>query len=369
MHVLQVAWEYPPRLFGGLGRHVEGLTAGLAAAGHRVTVLTPPHDGAEVAPPGVTVLRAAPPPAELPADRWLAATLDANAAMAERALTSPIAPDVLHVHDWMAGHAARVLAPALGVPVVATIHATERGRHMGHLPPGFSAWIDAQERALVALADRVVVCAGHMAEHVTAHLCADPARTTVIPNGVDPASWQRAAPRPAGRLPRVVFAGRLEHEKGVHVLLAATRGLPCQVVIAGRGSQGPQLRRTAPPGVRFEGHLDQPQLAALLRSAAVAVVPSLYEPFGLAAVEAMAAGAPLVASDVDGLAEVVTRGSGLLVPPDDPLALRAAIRRVLEEPSLAGRLRRAGAARAAELSWTAAAEAHAAVYAEVVPTG
>lgn len=366
MHVLQVAWEYPPRLFGGLGRHVEGLTAELAAADHRVTVLTPSHDGPEVAPPGVSVLRAAPPRAELPADRWLAATLDAGVAMAERALTTPIAPDVLHVHDWMAGHAARVLAPALGIPVVATIHATERGRHMGHLPPGFSAWIDAQERALVALADRVVVCAAHMVDHVATHLGADPARTTVIRNGVALAPWRSVTPRSAGRLPRVVFAGRLEHEKGVHVLLAAAKGLPCEVVIAGRGSQGPQLRRTAPPGVRFDGHLDQPQLAALLRSAAVAVIPSLYEPFGLAALEAMAAGTPLVASDVDGLAEVVTGGSGLLVPPGDPIALSAAIRRVLEEPSLAGRLRRAGTDRAAELSWATAAASHAAVYADVV---
>ncbi|WP_341251498.1 glycogen/starch synthase, partial [Euzebya pacifica] len=127
MRVLQVAWEYPPRLFGGLGRHVEGLSAALAADGVDVTVLTPASSEPDPPVPGrLRVLRAAAPSEPLPDDRWLADVLDANIAMAERALASDVAVDVLHVHDWMAGHAARVLAPAMGVPVVATVHATER---------------------------------------------------------------------------------------------------------------------------------------------------------------------------------------------------------------------------------------------------
>lgn len=359
MRVLQVAWEYPPRLFGGLGRHVEGLSAALAAGGVDVTVLTPAW--AEAEPPaasGVRVLRAAAPPEPLPDDRWLAEVLDANVAMAERALTSGVAVDVLHVHDWMAGHAARVLAPAMGVPVVATIHATERGRHQGHLPPGFSAWIDAQERALVDLADRVVVCSTPMVEAATTWLGAPTA--DVVPNGVDPARWR--PPRVQRRHDRVVFAGRLEYEKGVQVLMTATDGLPLDVRIAGRGSYGPALRRDAHDGVRFEGHLPQPALARLLASAAIVVVPSLYEPFGLAALEAMAAGTPVVVSDVGGLRDLVPDGVGLRVPPDDPVALRTALRRLLTDRALRERLSRAGLSRAEALSWPATARRYRDIY-------
>jgi glycogen(starch) synthase len=363
VHVLHVAWEHPPRLFGGLGRHVEGLTGALADAGVEVTVLTPEWDGPEApARSGLRVLRADPPAAELPPERWIAEVLDANARMAERALRAGVAADVLHVHDWMAGHAARVLAPALGTPVVLTVHATERGRHQGHLPPGPSAWIDAQERSLAALADHVVVCADHMRRHVVEHLGVRPDRTAVIPNAVDVAAWADGPVRPAGALPRVVVAARLEHEKGVHVLLDATEGMRCEVVVAGRGSQGPALRRRRRPGVRFDGHLEQADLAALLRSAAVAVVPSLYEPFGLAALEAMAAGVPVVASRTGGLVDVVEPGSGLLVEPGDVAALRRALRRVLGDPVLAADLAAGGRARAAAMTWRGAAAAHEPVY-------
>ncbi len=369
MRVLHLSWEYPPRLYGGLGRHVEGLGRALAASGTAVTVVTPElRRGAETpAVPGLTVLRTPLPAADLPEDRWLAATLDANVRMAEVVLRQVPASgvDVLHVHDWMVGHAARVLAPVLGVPVVATVHATERGRHQGHLPPGFSAWIDAQERALVGLADRVVVCATHMAEHVVRWLDAAPAGVQVIPNGVDVDVWRAGPTAPSGPLPRVVFAGRLEYEKGVHVLLRATAGMRCEVVVAGEGTHSGQLHQQAGRDVRFVGHLDQPELAALLRSADVAVVPSLYEPFGLTALEALAAGAPVVASDTGGLAEVLADGAGLLVPPDDPAALRAAVHAVLAGPERAEGLRRAGARRAEALSWQASAAAHRGLYEEL----
>ena len=364
MRVLQVAWEYPPRLFGGLGRHVEGLSAALAADGVDVTVLTPASSEPDPpSPDRLRVLRAAAPPELLPDDRWLADVLDANIAMAERALTSDVAVDVLHVHDWMAGHAARVLARAMGVPVVATVHATERGRHQGHLPPGISAWIDAQERALVGLADRVVVCSTPMVEAVTDWLGAPAA--DVIPNGVDPARWQPPGVR--RRHDRVVVAGRLEYEKGVQVLMAATEDLPLDVRIAGRGSHGPALRREAHDRVRFEGHLPQPALARLLASATIVVVPSLYEPFGLAALEGMAAGTPVVVSDVGGLRDLVPDGVGLRVPPDDPTALRSALRRLLVDRPLRERLARAGLARAEELSWPATARRYRNVYTAVAP--
>lgn len=358
MRVLQVAWEYPPRLFGGLGRHVEGLTAALAGAGVGVTVLTPGLDGPEgAAPSGTRVLRAGSGTEVLPPEHWIAEVLDANVAMAGLGLRSGVVADVIHVHDWMAGHAARILAPALDLPVVATVHATERGRHMGHLPPGVSAWIDEQERALVALADRTVVCATDMRQPAIDWLGASDVE--VIPNGVDASRWAVGATR---REDRVVFAGRLEYEKGVQVLTRATHGLPVEVVVAGKGTHGPQLRREAHDRVRFAGHLDQPALAKLLSEATLAVVPSLYEPFGLAALEAMAAGTPVIASDVGGLREIVRDGAGVRVPPGDAAALRREIARLLADPSARDRLAAAGRIRARELSWSRTATRYLALY-------
>ncbi|MGI9017758.1 MAG: glycosyltransferase [Euzebya sp.] len=86
--------------------------------------------------------------------------------MALAVFRADLVADVMHVHDWTAGQAARLPAESMEVGIVATIHATERGRHQCHLPPGFSPWIDDQERRLVAAADQVVVCAAHMAGHL-----------------------------------------------------------------------------------------------------------------------------------------------------------------------------------------------------------
>ena len=363
MRVLQVAWEYPPRLYGGLGRHVEGLVAALVADGTDVTVLTP---DCVADPPGTpdgpTVLRADPPWVDLPGEHWIGQVVDANVAMVHRALDAGVAADVVHVHDWMAAHAGRTLARVLGAPMVATIHATERGRHMGHLPPGVSGWIDAQERELVAAADAVAVCSQAMADHVTRWLHAPTA--TVIPNGVRMADWASDVDRVPGR---VVFAGRLEHEKGLHVAFEATRDLDVELVVAGQGTQLDRYTAEAHDRVRFVGHLPRPALAALLASAEVVVVPSLYEPFGLAALEAMAAGTPVVASAVGGLREVVTDNAGVLVPADDPQTLAAALEKLLADPGQRAALGRAGRARAEELSWPTAAAAYLALYDHVRP--
>ena len=332
---------------------------------------------------GPRVLRALRRP-DLPADRWIAAVIDANTAMVDRALqTSALdrsPPGIIHVHDWMAGHAGRLLASAWQVPLVSTIHATERGRHQGHLPPGISPWIDAQERHLVRASARVIVCADHMRDHLTTFLDADPSGVVVIPNGVDMASW--AVPRAAGTAMRrrcaptghhhIVSAGRLEYEKGVQVLLDATASLAVpssvRLTVAGDGTYGRVLReqsmRQSSPRVRFLGRVDQPRLARLFSSASVVVVPSLYEPFGLAALEAMASGVPVIASRTGGLIDVIG-DAGILVPPGDARALGVAIDGLLSDSGRRRGLVAAGLRRARELSWTATAEQTLRVYREV----
>ncbi len=317
------------------------------------------------------------PVAGWPSAPWMAEVHAVNVAMAT--LADAVARrhevDLVHAHDWMVGDAAVEVVGQRALPLVATVHATERGRHQGWLPGPLSAWVDARERTLAATARAVIVCSDAMAAQVRDHLGV--AATAVIPNGVDPAPSRPPRPpraRSAAALGTLLFVGRLEHEKGVHLLLHAvaalrSSGRDVRLVVAGDGTQRDALEALATElaidaAVHFAGFCDAAALADLHAAADVAVVPSLYEPFGLVALEAMAAGTPLVAARSGGLVEVVADDrTGLLVAPDDERALAAAVGRVLDDPALADRLRRGGLRRAATAGWPGTARRTAAVYA------
>lgn len=185
----------------------------------------------------------------------------------------------------------------------------------------------------------------------------EPERVAVVHNGVKVDDIRTTAPsaRPQSRQ-RIVSAARLTHRKGVDVLIEAAallQDLDVELVILGEGPLGTELRQLATgTGIarrtRFEV-LPQREWWGLARSCDVYVQPSRYEAFGIAAVEAMAAAAPVVASSIGGLRETVVDGvTGLLVPPDDPRALAAAMRQVLTDPSAAQAMGAAAQARAAE---------------------
>lgn len=204
-------------------------------------------------------------------------------------------------------------------------------------------------------------------------ICVDkgfPGAPRTIPLGIDPQVWT-PAPEPA---PATVvgYAGRLAPHKGVGVLLEALAATPrLRLRIAGAGPDAAALaERAAAPDlagrVEFVGSLDAAGLADFYRSVGVLAVPSLPTPgwleqFGRVAVEAMACGVPVVASDSGALPDVVA-GAGLLVPPGDPDALAAALLRVADEAGLAERLRAAGRERAARCTWDAVADAYLDLY-------
>jgi glycogen(starch) synthase len=172
----------------------------------------------------------------------------------------------------------------------------------------------------------------------------------------------------------MLFAGRLEFEKGVQTALDALarieRAAPgVGLVIAGDGTYRSVLEERAAAlaldgRVRFEGFVDESRLRSLYRSADLAVIPSLYEPFGLVTLEAMASGTPVVAADTGGLREIVEHDvSGLLFPPGDTHGLAAAAVRILRDPALGARLaREARRGLEARSSWSAAATATAETY-------
>jgi glycogen synthase len=389
MRVLMLSWEYPPVMVGGLGRHVHALAEAMAAAGHEVTVLTRHPGGAEVARDevagGVRVVRVAEDPTRLSfADDLLAWTMALNHALTRAGLAVGAAGgfDVVHAHDWLVAHAATTLEHHLGVPLVATLHATEAGRHQGWLPGPVNRTIHSVEWWLTFEARRVVTCSAYMRWEVTRLFELPAAKVDVVPNGVDASRWRvrpdrvaAARRRWAADGPLVAYGGRLVHEKGVQDLLAAVPRLRrrhpgLRVVVAGTGPAEASLREQARAlrlgrSVTFAGFVPDADLAALVAAADCAVVPSRYEPFGMVALEAGAAGTPVVAADVGGLAEVVADGRfGLRFPAGEPAALADAVSRLLADPELGRRLVRAGrAALAARYGWAGVAERTVGVYA------
>jgi glycogen(starch) synthase len=198
----------------------------------------------------------------------------------------------------------------------------------------------------------------------------------VVPNGVDPDDW---VPGPiAGRRgpdqPLIVSWGRVQYEKGfqtlVHALPDVRSAIPgVRAVIAGRGSYLSDLRATAQAaGVadicEFPGFIPDDDLKDLLHRATVAVIPSFYEPFGIVALEAMAAGAPVVAAASGGLVEVIDgTGAGLLYPPGDTGALSGTLRHVLADPlALANQQAAAFALLESHYTWDKVAAATVPVY-------
>jgi glycogen(starch) synthase len=222
-----LSWEYPPVIVGGLGRHVDALSRALVAAGHDVCVVT--RGGAE--PPsevraGVRIRRAAVDPLEIDftTESLLAWTQAFEHGLIRAAL--PIVrrwrPDVIHAHDWLVAQSAVTLTQVTGAPIVATVHATEAGRHQGWLPAPLNRAVHSVEKWLVDEAARVITCSTFMREDVASLFGAD--HVEVVPNGLDADLWQAPArarlaarARYAGDGPLLVLAGRLVHEKGVHV--------------------------------------------------------------------------------------------------------------------------------------------------------
>jgi glycogen(starch) synthase len=384
MRILMVSWEYPPVVIGGLGRHVHHLATELAAAGHDVVVLarrpadTDPstHPSTDEVAEGVRVVAAAQDPHEFSfGSDMMAWTLAMGHAMVRSGLSlGDWRPDVVHAHDWLVAHPAVALAEFFDVPLVSTIHATEAGRHSGWVSGPISRQVHAVESWLVRDSDSLITCSASMRDEITELFGPGLADITVIPNGIDTDGWPFAMRRPHDGPAELLYLGRLEYEKGVHDAIAALprirRSHPgTTLTIAGEGTQQRWLVEQARThkvlkATNFVGRVDHSALLALLHRADAAVLPSHYEPFGIVALEAAAAGTPLVTSNVGGLGEAVIDGvTGVSFPPRDVAALVRAVRQVLDDPTAAQQ--RAVAARerlTSQFSWRTVATDTAQVY-------
>ncbi len=330
MKVLMVSWEYPPVVIGGLGRHVHHLATALAADGHEVVVLsrrptgTDPytHPTTDEVHEGVRVIAAAQDPHEFDFGRDLMAwTLAMGHSMVRAGLTLHAKgwqPDVVHAHDWLVAHPAIALAEFFDVPMVSTVHATEAGRHSGWVSGKISRQVHAIESWFVRESDSLIACSASMSDEISELFGPGLAEISVICNGIDSSRWPFAHRRRHDGPAELLFFGRLEYEKGVHEAIAALprirRTHPgTTLTVAGDGTQQEWLIEVARKhkvlkAVQFVGRVDHDELLHLLHRADVAVLPSHYEPFGIVALEAAAAGIPLVTSTAGGLGEAGVNG-------------------------------------------------------------
>jgi glycogen synthase len=388
VRVLILSWEFPPIVEGGLARHVRKLTEQLAVAGHDVHVLTRggDHAPAEEERHGVVVHRVREPgfPRD-DLDAFLAWVAQMNADMlaAGAELRDRFDFDLVHSHDWLVAVAAQRLAEQIRVPWVVTVHATEHGRHQGWVDKHPQSHIHAVEKRMVHRADRVIACSKYMQGHLAGVFDLPRHAITVIPNGIDPSdlhvpgdlvALRARYAEPAQKL--VLFAGRLVYEKGFQVALDALPGVirrlgAVRFLVAGAGTHEEELRAQATRlGLdrhgTFAGWLGDDALHGLYRIADLCVIPSLYEPFGLVALEAMASGCPCVAADTGGLREVVPRDVGLRFRSRDAASLARTIERVLTDATLRDHLVAEGREHVLRFDWADVARSTASLYEDLL---
>jgi glycogen synthase len=348
--------EYPPHVYGGAGVVVDELTRALA---RRMTVEVRCFDEPAPAAPAIAARGYAP---------WARVSAGAEAlpyAPALEALSvglamarDPVDADVAHAHTWYAALAGVLVRTLHAIPLVVTVHSLEplRPWKADQLGPGYrvSSWV---ERLALETADRVVAVSGAMRDDVLAHFHVEPARVVVVHNGIDLARYRRTAAadalaRHGVRPPYVLFVGRISEQKGIFHLLDAAAGLPegVQLVLCAAAPDTPALaaRLRAAVAERPAVHWIDAMVPAadviqLYSHAALFVCPSVYEPFGVINLEAMACETPVVASAVGGILEVVVPDeTGLLVPPARPDELARAMRALLDDPARARAMGTAG---------------------------
>ena len=327
MKILMLTWEYPPRIVGGIARVVHDLSKRLIKDGHEVTVITykegdlPEYENDK----GVEVYRVE--NYMIHPNSFIDWTLQLNFNMVAKAaelINKNGKFDVIHAHDWLVASSAKTLKQSYGIPLVATIHATESGRNSG-IHNDSQRYINDTEWLLTYEATEVIVNSNYMKNEIQRLFGLPFDKINVIPNGINLSNFtgierdydfRRQYAMDNEKI--ILYVGRLVYEKGVQHLIAAMPKIlsnynDAKLIIAGRGGMMDELRAEASnlglnDKIYFTGYLNSKQVQKMYKCADVAVFPSTYEPFGIVALEAMLAGVPTVVSDVGGLDEIVTHG-------------------------------------------------------------
>ena len=373
-------WEFPPNIYGGAGVHAKYIALALSK---RIDVQVRTFDSG--------------PPPDLPIKVWryrpsvrALAAPDPKVAKAFEVLSfnvnmmsDPIDSDIVHTHTWYTNFAGALAKRVYGCKLVATVHSLEplRPWKREQLGAGYelSSWM---EKEGLESCDAVVAVSQEMKRDILKFYDIPPDAVHVIHNGVDPEKYHPRDGTPSLakfriRKPFVFFCGRLSRQKGIFDLVEAFDDLPkgTQLVLATGKPDTPELVGELRDGIGgrkdivwIHEMLEDPDLVNLYNEASVFACPSIYEPFGIINLEAMACETPVVACAVGGIKEVVVDGeTGFLVPPEDPDKLAAAISKVLDDPQLAARMGKAGRSRVLEqFTWDRIAEKTISMYETLV---
>lgn len=400
MKALFLTKEYPPHVYGGAGVHVEYLSRELS----KLMDVEVRCFGEQDARAERLVAKGYgfDEPAFVCADQRLKSPLQAFSRCVNFA-ADPVTADLVHCHTWYSHLGGILVSKSYGIPLVITTHSLEplRPWKREQIGLGYEAtcWV---EKVAMEMADCIIAVSEGMKADVLQHFQVDPARIKVIYNGIDTDEYRPVTTRECFKkygvdpdVPYVLFVGRITRQKGIIHLVRAIQHLKknIQVVLCAGAPDTEELAQEIRGGVEavqarrphvvwIQEMVSKPVAVELYANAAVFCCPSIYEPFGIINLEAMACGTPVVASAVGGIREVVVHGkTGLQVPldqyqespfePRDPERfardLAEAINQLMTDEALRKKMGRAARQRAIEtFSWASIAREVASLYQDLL---
>jgi len=358
MRILMLSWEFPPKVVGGLARHVEELSAALVRAGHDIYVVTDDDSKSSEFEifKGIKVYRVKSyRPKHL---SFIDQIMHLNFGLLEHSIDLLRSEkfDLVHAHDWLVAHAGITLKRAFGTPLVVTMHATEHGRWNG-IHNDLQNYIHSMEWLLNYESIGTIVCSYFMENEMYKLFNLPKNKVFVLPNGIerdkfnfDFDQWAFRRQFVPDNYKLVMSVGRMVPEKGFQVLINSAPKVLHQYpnvrfVIAGKGGMLDSFRNQVEQmglsdRVWFLGYVSDEDLNKLFIVSDAAVFPSLYEPFGITAIESMAAGTPVIVSDTGGLGEIVEHGyTGIKTYAGNPDSLAWGILQILQNEDYANYLR------------------------------
>lgn len=378
MNILMFGWEFPPYISGGLGTACAGLTRGLDAVGGVQTTFVLPQAAGIAAAPGsyqdqyINSIRfveidsyvppytnAAPAPSAQRSSSYAGPSLTREAmryaGSAARLLGQFDRFDVIHAHDWLTYLAGVHAKKVSGKPLVVHVHSTEFDRSGEQ----YSRDIYKIERLGMDTADRIIAVSNYTRDVIINRYGQDPDKVVTIYNATEKRIGERPARAAASRRPLVTFLGRVTYQKGPEFFVEAARLVLQRVkdvsfVMAGDGDLLPRMKSLVSAlgmaeHFQFPGFLKAADVGALFARSDVYVMPSVSEPFGIAALEAIDAHVPTIISSNCGLAELFD--SVLKVDPEDCQAIADGIIRLIEDPAYAARMAAGAISELRNVSW------------------
>ena len=350
MHICQFQMDFPPRMAGGTTIHTYEMARAFKDLGHRVSVITASHPEApahEVLD-GIEVHRVKRP-------------YSFFSGLKSRDVCKDV--DAVHGHGICTyGH----FKWGPKVPTVVKMHNTwlsemERYQELKGRAPSSMKLYTSMDRYCTKKADKLICISQYMKRETTRYGI-DEEKITVVHNGIRPEPFRNAKDR-RGELGLegtvIGYIGRMERHKGVHLLLDAAKDLDASLLLVGGGGELENLKKQAERlGVLkkciFTGYLPHEQIPDHYASSDIIVYPTNYEPLGNVVLESMAAGKPLVASNVGGIPEIFQEGMGFLMKPDGS-DLKEKLEILVNDPGLRDRMGKVGAKAVEQYSWKAVA--------------